>query len=222
MPPRGLRPGDAAAISNATMCERRSFCSMPAFAMVCRGSSTSLRRASIPGHGRRCGRGRFSARDGDGTFYTPIVTDLWRRVQPILRYRLNDIVSLKPNVCSCGSRFRILDRIEGRRDDLCDLLLRAGGTRQIFPDIVRRMILLADPRIEDYDVVQERPGEFRIRVQTKVNDLTQIARLIETSAAEVAAKYDCIAPRLIVERAPADALSSAKRRRVRRMNGSEQ
>src|SRR2546423_12364179 len=56
--------------------------------------------------------------NGDDRRFIPIVTDLWRRTQPIIRYRLNDILQLDPALCPCGSSFRVIQSIEGRCDDL--------------------------------------------------------------------------------------------------------
>src|SRR5262249_3937491 len=45
---------------------------------------------------------------GSGLRITPIITDLWRTTQPIIRYRLNDILTLDPRPCVCGSAFRVI------------------------------------------------------------------------------------------------------------------
>ena len=45
-----------------------------------------------------------------------VITDLYRRVQPFLRYELNDLVELSPDECPCGSAFRRIRRIHGRAD----------------------------------------------------------------------------------------------------------
>ncbi|HEX7832577.1 MAG TPA: F390 synthetase-related protein, partial [Thermoanaerobaculia bacterium] len=42
----------------------------------------------------------------------PIVTDLGRTTQPIIRYRLNDLLTLG-DPCTCGSAFRVIKTIEG-------------------------------------------------------------------------------------------------------------
>ena len=47
-----------------------------------------------------------------------VVTDLHKRSQPIIRYELNDIVTISPQKCSCGSNFRVIESIQGRADDI--------------------------------------------------------------------------------------------------------
>jgi putative adenylate-forming enzyme len=44
---------------------------------------------------------------GEGERATPIVTDLWRRTQPIIRYRLNDVLKMQSARCPCGSPYRV-------------------------------------------------------------------------------------------------------------------
>lgn len=144
----------------------------------------------------------------------PIVTDLWRRVQPILRYRLNDVLTLESTPCPCGSAFRVLQRIEGRADDLCALAAIGGGQRTVAPDVIRRMILLADDRIEDYRVVQDRPGSLQVHLLV-AGEFVAVAESVRASAAAVAARYGCVPPELRFSATlpPED----GKRRRVRRV-----
>lgn len=50
--------------------------------------------------------------------FVPIVTDFERKAQPIIRYRLNDILVEREHPCGCGSPCLALEKIEGREDDL--------------------------------------------------------------------------------------------------------
>lgn len=45
--------------------------------------------------------------------YQMIVTDLHKKSQPIIRFELNDIITLSPNKCKCGSSFRVIEQIMG-------------------------------------------------------------------------------------------------------------
>src|SRR5207344_1524259 len=95
---------------------------------------------------------------------TPIVTDLWRRTQPIIRYRLNDVLQLASGPCPCGNSFRVIKAIEGRCDDVCYFETIDGERRPFFPDTIRRMVLLSEPAIADYAAVQERDGHLRVHL----------------------------------------------------------
>lgn len=83
----------------------------------------------------------------DDTRFIPIITDLKRESQPVIRYRMNDILHV--GTCTCGSKMQAISRIEGRMDDVLEL-----GGATIFPDFIRRAIVGAHPEITDYQVVQ--------------------------------------------------------------------
>ncbi len=147
----------------------------------------------------------------------PIVTDLWRRTQPIIRYRLNDLLVLSPDACGCGSSFRVLSRIEGRSDDVCHFVEPSGTLRPIFPDTLRRAILLAHPDIDDYQITQSAPGELDIRLRIRTNaDASDIAASVQRTVAETAEQYGCLPPVVRIEQGLAELTPGAKRRRVRR------
>lgn len=142
---------------------------------------------------------QFEPVPGGGGRVTPIVTDLHRRTQPIIRYRLDDLVTLAPEPCACGSAFRVIARIEGRCGDACTL-----GTQTLFPDDVRRIVLESDPRIDDYQVVQQRPGQLTVRLQVRGN-FADVADAVRRRFAA----YDCV-----VEEGLAPIAAGEKRRRV--------
>jgi putative adenylate-forming enzyme len=92
--------------------------------------------------------------DEERTRFHPIITDLLRKCQPVVRYELNDIITEKKN-CKCGSNFLAIESIEGRSDDVIELEDNENKMVSIFPDIIRREIVLADKRIKDYAVIQK-------------------------------------------------------------------
>lgn len=79
-----------------------------------------------------------------GRRFVPIVTDFERKAQPIIRYRLNDILVERKQPCGCKSPFLALEKIEGREDDMFSFLDRQGREKRIFPDFIRRCVLFAD------------------------------------------------------------------------------
>ena len=46
-----------------------------------------------------------------------LITDFTRRTQPVIRYRLDDVLVAATEPCPCGQPTRVLEAIEGRRDD---------------------------------------------------------------------------------------------------------
>jgi putative adenylate-forming enzyme len=97
-----------------------------------------------------------------------IVTDLHKRSQPIIRYELNDILTMSPKRCRCGSEFRVIERVQGRADDIFLSIDRHGGTQYIFPDLLGRAIITASPEISDFQAVQVSLGRVQLRIKTEV------------------------------------------------------
>jgi putative adenylate-forming enzyme len=150
---------------------------------------------------------------GDGRF-TPIVTDLHRRVQPIIRYRLNDVLVFDPKPCRCGSAFRVLARIEGRCDDLCRFT-GPDGLRKVFPDTLRRAILLAGTGIGEFQAVQESPGALRVHLDCEAGaSYPIIAACVEKSIRRELEMLDCRVEQLEVRRGIPPPPPGSKRRRV--------
>lgn len=102
--------------------------------------------------------------------FVPIVTDFERKAQPIIRYRLNDILVEKKDACACGSPCLALEKIEGREDDVFSFQGNNGRNVPVFPDFIRRCILFADGGTEaektgisgDYRIVQETDGRLTV------------------------------------------------------------
>ena len=151
---------------------------------------------------------------------TPIVTDLWRTIQPIVRYRLNDVLTLAADPCQCGSAFRVIASIEGRGDDLFEFPAAGGALRPIFPDLIRRIVLLASPDVRDYQAIQDRPGqiEFRLTIRDQA-DWDAVARSVRHSLAATLAEHGCRAGEVAVVAGLLPAPPGAKRRRVWRRAG---
>ncbi len=78
-----------------------------------------------------------------GRRFVPVVTDFERRAQPMIRYRLNDILVERKEACGCKSPCLALEKIEGREDDMFSFLDIQGREKLIFPDFIRRCILFA-------------------------------------------------------------------------------
>ena len=111
----------------------------------------------------------------DRRFY-PIITDFKRTSQPIFQYELNDILVENPEPCLCGSVFTRIDRIEGRSDDIFMFENAAGQSVEVFPDFIRRCLLLVDG-IGEYQVAQKKDYSLTIaiehRSQRRENELVQ-------------------------------------------------
>ena len=144
--------------------------------------------------------------------FSPVVTDLTRSTQPVIRYRLDDIVTLAEMPCDCGMTGRTIERIEGRCDDICHLHGSGGETVPVFPDFLVRAFLVACPGIERFVFVQDRPGRFDIAVEAMPDARSREA--LGNRLGELAASLGGEAPEI---RFTSGLPEQAKRRRVVRL-----
>ena len=99
--------------------------------------------------------------DAERTRFTPLVTDLWRHTQPVIRYRMNDVLRVRREPCPCGRAAMAIDAIDGRMDDLLWLDSERGPVC-VFPDLVTREIVVAVPQLDDYRITELSRGRWRI------------------------------------------------------------
>lgn len=86
--------------------------------------------------------------------FTPVITDFTRRTQPVIRYRLDDVLVAASGPCPCGKPTRVLESIEGRRDDRLRLRNLKGEEQDVFADVCSRAIARTLPLTSDYRLVQ--------------------------------------------------------------------
>lgn len=100
---------------------------------------------------------------GDGTRFVPVVTDLFRTSQAVLRRRLGDVL-VAGDRCRCGDPRQVVDEVLGRADDLLWLPGPGGTAAPLFPDFVRAGVLAA-PGVRDFRVVQTAPDRMTLAVE---------------------------------------------------------
>lgn len=151
----------------------------------------------------------------DPSRVTPILTDLWRRTQPIIRYRLGDILQLDMAPCRCGSTWQRIAAIEGRQDDLCWFPQSDDSLRAVFPDAIRRMVLLADAQIAEYRAEQPAPGALSLQVVVRPGaSFGDVAARLEQRVRSSLAEYGCHATAVTVCDGIGPLAPGMKRRRV--------
>lgn len=117
--------------------------------------------------------------DETQTRFHPIITDLKRSSQPIVRYELNDIIHELPN-CPCGLQTTAIAKIEGRSDDVLLFENETGSPVKIFPDFFRRAIIMADDRIVDYVLIQRSKTVLELFVNGDQEQFERAKKGIET------------------------------------------
>lgn len=119
----------------------------------------------------------------DAHRFVPIVTDFTRQSQPIVRYRLNDILVEKKGHCPCGNPASLIQSIEGREDDI---FYFAGVHRDevaVFPDFISRCVIYAEG-VKNYKVVQDGRAHVTVFLERESSDASaqirrEFARLAE-------------------------------------------
>ncbi|MEB3753156.1 F390 synthetase-related protein [Acinetobacter sp. MD2(2019)] len=94
--------------------------------------------------------------------FIPIITDFSRKTQPIVRYRLDDILLRDPTPCLCGSHSMAIAAIEGRQDDQILLKDASGKEMTIFADYCSRIIAQTLPLDSDYRLIQKEQNVFEL------------------------------------------------------------
>ncbi len=69
-----------------------------------------------------------------------LVTPLFSRTQPLIRYELNDSVRVSTEAHACGLPFAVLDSIQGRVEDALHLPAIAGGKVAVQPLVFNRVM----------------------------------------------------------------------------------
>ncbi len=100
---------------------------------------------------------------GEGRF-VPVVTDFFRRVQPVVRLRLDDVILKRAEPCACGSPLLAVDQIEGR---LGDVFLLGDTRRPLFADTLSRWMIAQELGPSDFELEQHSPRQFRLKLMPR-------------------------------------------------------
>lgn len=113
--------------------------------------------------------------DAEQRRFVPVITDFTRITQPIVRYRLDDILVARATPCPCGRATRAIDGIEGRCDDMLLLpslpsMLSANGGAPVavFADVLTRAFAQALPPDADYCLLQS--GDCSLQLHAALDD----------------------------------------------------
>lgn len=144
--------------------------------------------------------------------FSPIITDLQRSTQPVVRYRLDDVLIENKTACACGSSFLRIDAIEGRHDDILWYPRKEGKDLiAIFPDLIRRSMLLVQEYYDDYKIIQEK---YSINIYIKTQHPHEAKSSIEKELSNLFSSVGAQIPETIF-RAWSDENLMLKRRRIK-------
>lgn len=102
------------------------------------------------------GTGGFGP-EGEGRV---VVTDLWNRGMPFIRYVVGDLAVPTDRACSCGRTYPLLERVAGR---VADYLLTPDGDRVSGISLTENFATLI-PGVKQVQIVQEKLDELNIRL----------------------------------------------------------
>lgn len=86
--------------------------------------------------------------------FSPIITDFKRLTQPIIRYRLDDILIENKVPCPCGSVFTRIEKIEGRCDDILHMHSKDNHAYLLFPDFIRNSLAAQACDVSEYSLIK--------------------------------------------------------------------
>jgi phenylacetate-CoA ligase len=109
-----------------------------------------------------------------------LVTNLFNRALPLIRFEVSDLVAFEPEPCPCGRSLLRVRSLDGRAEEI----LNVGGVT-VHP--LEFALVTADPDVREFQVIQERdalrlrvalrngaagaPARLRERVSTRLHDL---------------------------------------------------
>ncbi|TMS00331.1 phenylacetate--CoA ligase family protein [Nonomuraea basaltis] len=115
-----------------------------------------------------------------------LVTVLFSRTLPLIRYEMTDRVRLATRPCPCGRPFRLLESIEGRTDDLLTLPAQGGGSIRVHPVVFHQVLDLLDAA--GWQVRQEDKAlEILVAAPGAGFDPADTARLVQAALASAGA-----------------------------------
>ncbi|MDR1461651.1 MAG: CoF synthetase [Azoarcus sp.] len=151
----------------------------------------------------------------DDQRFTPLITDFTRSTQPIVRYRLDDVLVKRAEPCPCGQPTMALARIEGRCDDQLLLPARQGKPQAVFADLCSRAIANALPLTSDYRLIQSAPDQLQLLADCTPSQLEHCRAQLAAAFARQGVDTEKLQWRLQAQACPAH--FEQKRRRIIRL-----
>ncbi|NJL04297.1 MAG: hypothetical protein HC911_05150 [Chloroflexaceae bacterium] len=161
-------------------------------------------------------------------YMQPIITDLWRTTQPMLRFALDDVVQVDPRPCPCRAGMPVLQAVIGRASDLLYLPCREGRGRRVVPVAsVRWMVGVGTlsgndgpervplAGVTDYQLEQVQVGQWRVRLGlSPPTDAAALAAAVQARVQQAAVQLGCVPPQVQVLPELGPLTPGVKRRRI--------
>lgn len=128
-----------------------------------------------------------------------LVTTLFSRTQPLIRYELNDSVRVSADEHPCALPFKVLESVQGRVEDSLMLPALSGGEVLIRPLVINRIMDIAP--ISGWQIQQQADQGFVILLSGTRNGMTDdwLAEQINKSLAAEGAQIPYVHVQRVVE-----------------------
>ena len=128
-----------------------------------------------------------------------LVTTLFSRTQPLIRYELNDSVQLAAGGCACGLPFGVVEGVQGRVEDTLHLPGVAGGRVAVQPLVFNRIMDILP--MSGWQVIQEADDGLTVLLSGMRDGLADEA--LAARLTQALAEHGALAPRIAVQRVTA-------------------
>jgi phenylacetate-CoA ligase len=124
-----------------------------------------------------------------------LLTVFGRLTQPLIRYEISDLVRISAETCLCGRPYRVIESVDGRREDVLSFPRRGGGTPvvahpNLFHDALERTAVAA------WQVVQDERG---LTVKLVGAGAADLAASVERAVGELFEAIGAETPRITIE-----------------------
>lgn len=143
--------------------------------------------------------------DGDGRAVPPgvpasrvLVTVLFGRTLPLIRYEITDRVSLLSEPCRCGRPFQRIARVDGRSSEALELRDEHGRSVLINPVVVHEA--MDATRVSGWQLVEE-PDHLRLLVVEPADGVAVDAAIVDSLSAALG-RHGAMVPPISLEVVP--------------------
>lgn len=113
-----------------------------------------------------------------------LLTNLYNKVQPLIRYEIGDMVTMSATPCSCGNSMPLIQSIEGRSKE--KLWIEVGGQYRDLPYYIFLAALHHELDLAEHQVLQTGVNQFVLQVapqRGKVLSSERLRQLVHQSVA---------------------------------------
>ena len=108
-----------------------------------------------------------------------LITNLFNRTLPLIRYELPDLVRMAPEPCACGRSLRLIAEVEGRSDDVLRLPGADGRVVPVHP-LALRSPLAGLAEVRQYRIVHDANGlDVEVVLRPDAEEAAACARIVE-------------------------------------------